>query len=102
MEAADQQGSERHGKTSARYGGNGPVLGPVCRFRVKQSSTIGSACIWPSATAPRPRRGPAWERSPCVQPHDALIPPLHAEGGGPPPRLTPNQHSQNSLQPPPP
>src|SRR6185295_12712221 len=48
-----------------------------------KSSTIGSVCIRPSAIAPRPRRGPAWKGSPCVQPHDALISPLHSTGGSP-------------------
>ena len=38
----------------------------------------------PSAIAPRPRNGPAWNGSPCVQPHDALISPLHSTGGSPP------------------
>ncbi len=51
---------------------------------VPLSSTTGSACTRPSAIAPRPRRGPAWKGSPCLQLHDALIPPLHAEGGSPP------------------
>src|SRR3954453_24235304 len=32
----------------------------------------------------RPRRGPAWKGSPCVQPHDAPISPLHSTGGSPP------------------
>src|SRR3954468_19259391 len=48
-----------------------------------KSSTIGSVCIRPSAIAPRPRRGPAWKGSPCVQPHDALISLLHSTGGSP-------------------
>src|SRR5215218_9270902 len=50
---------------------------------ISKSSTIGSVCTRPSAIAPRPRRGPAWKGSPCVQPHDALISPLHSTGGSP-------------------
>src|SRR4051812_6528239 len=45
---------------------------------------ISRRSIQPSAIAPRPRRGPAWKGSPCVQPHDALIPHLHSTGGSPP------------------
>ena len=47
---------------------------------VSWSSTIANACTRASATAPRPRRGPAWRGSPCVQPHDALISSLHSQG----------------------
>src|SRR4051794_27902029 len=49
-----------------------------------KSSTIANACTRASATAPRLRRAPAWRRSPCVQPHDALISFLHSQGGSPP------------------
>src|SRR3954451_22859921 len=48
-----------------------------------RSSTTGSACARPRATAPRPRRGPAWKGSTCARPRDVLIPPLHSSGGGP-------------------
>src|SRR5436309_8688048 len=50
---------------------------------MSRSSTTGSACTRPWATAPRPRRGPAWQGSTCARPRDVLIPPLHSSGGGP-------------------
>src|SRR3954447_13847214 len=52
---------------------------------MSRSSTTGSACTRPWATAPRPRRGPAWKGSTCARPRDVLIPPLHSSGGGPSP-----------------
>src|SRR4051794_25980799 len=48
-----------------------------------RSSTTGSACTRPWATAPRPRRGPAWKGSPCARPRDVLISSLHSSGGAP-------------------
>src|SRR3954470_7961629 len=56
-----------------------------------RSSTTGSACTRPWATAPRPRRGPAWKGSPCARPRDVLIPPLHSSVGGP--ALDPVDHA---------
>src|SRR4051794_32442151 len=50
---------------------------------MSSSSTTGSACTRAWATAPRPRRGPAWKGSTCARPRDVLIPPLHSSGGGP-------------------
>src|SRR4051812_30009943 len=50
---------------------------------MSRSSTTGSACTRPWATAPRPRRGPTWTGSPCARPRDVLIPPLHPQGTGP-------------------
>src|SRR4051812_42044380 len=50
---------------------------------MSRSSITGSACTRPWATAPRPRRGPAWKGSTCARPRDVLIPPLHSSGGGP-------------------
>src|SRR4051812_17946079 len=54
---------------------------------MSRSSITGSACTRPWATAPRPRRGPAWKGSTCARPRDVLIPPLHSSGGGPVDRL---------------
>src|SRR5205814_6154623 len=50
---------------------------------MSRSSTTGSGCTRPWATAPRPRPGPAWKGSACVQPRDVLIPSLHSAGGSP-------------------
>src|SRR4051794_31583340 len=50
---------------------------------MSRSSTTGSVYTRPWATAPRPRRGPAWKGSTCARPRDVLIPPLHSSGGGP-------------------
>src|SRR5690349_10759836 len=50
---------------------------------MSRSSTTGNACPRPWATAPRPRRGPAWKGSTGARPRDVLIPPLHSSGGGP-------------------
>src|SRR6187397_2589283 len=47
---------------------------------MSRSSTTGSVCTRPWATAPRPRRGPAWKGSTCARPRDVLIPPLHSSG----------------------
>ncbi len=63
---------------------NGDVVAG-CRTMglVVRSCTIGSGCTRPLATGPRPRREPAWRRSPCALPHDLLIAPFHSQGGGP-------------------
>src|SRR4051794_25168792 len=50
---------------------------------MSRSSTTGSGCTRPWATAPRPRPGPAWKGSACVQPRDVLISSLHSAGGSP-------------------
>ena len=79
----DQLPSPRMPSIGHRYlGGRCGTVGLV-----SWSSTTGSVCIRPSAIAPRPRRGPAWKGSPCVQPHDALISPLHSMGGSPDPEV---------------
>src|SRR4051794_41273419 len=50
---------------------------------MSRSSTTGSGCTRPWAIGPRPRPGPPWKESACVQPRDVLIPSLHSSGGSP-------------------
>src|SRR4051812_6159208 len=48
-------------------------------FEYIEDFTIGSACIRPWDTEPRPRLAPAWRRSPCARQPDILISPLHTK-----------------------